>query len=153
MNQQHAMTLDSITASKWELSNRLTTFCSLPLLATPCESVIDSCSATSPLCDRLLAFHDLWHAAVFLYVFHKHSGHWNTRKIKEAKITNYCSTLHQTHAQWNPTRCSRQISFEQVSLPSISFSSLNVAKAAKAYSILFLQPPQLMLGPMVPSFV
>lgn len=76
------MTLDSITASKSELSNRLTTGCSLPLLATPCESVIDSCSATSPLCDRFLAFHDLWHCGMLqgFCMFHKHSGHWNTRR-------------------------------------------------------------------------
>ncbi len=103
--------------------------------------VTNSCSATSPLCDRLLAFHDLWHAAGF---FHEHSGHWNTSK---QRLQTIAAPLHQTHAQWNSTHCSRRMSAEQVWLPSISFSSLNVAKAAKAYSILFLQPPQLMLGP------
>ena len=144
------MTLNSITASRWELSNRRTTVCSLPLLATPCESVIDSCSATSLWSLSCFSWPvALWHAAGILHV----SQAQRALKYKEAKITNYCSTLHQTHAQWNSTRCSRQISAEQVSLPSISFSSLNVAKAAKAYSILFLQPPQLTLGPMVPSFV
>lgn len=87
------MTLDSITASKWELSNRLTTFCSLPLLATPCESVIDSCSATSPLCDRFLAFHDLWHCGMLqgFCMFHQHSGHWKTRKQNLQIIAAPCT--------------------------------------------------------------